>query len=332
MSDPFIILSLSGGGYCGLYTAAILERIEEARGEVPLANSVDLITGTSIGGIIALGVSHGVKAKEIRAAIEENGPRLFRDDGGRTRRAFQNSVGKLRGTVKAKYRSENLLSIVKTILPDKPLSSAKIPVAVASVCTNGARPKLFRNYGGEDARSHDAAMATSAAPTFFDPYQIGNDFYVDGGIIANNPDVIGFMEAVGKFGVDPRDIVIVSIGATNLDLVTGSRKQSFTGLVPQIFSLRRSISFTLEVQQDLARQQAEEALQGRYIRVTTRPGKDAEKFAQLDRADRPATQTLLAMANAEYENVRNQALMQLIENRARKRKIRWKGGQIVPTF
>ncbi|WP_282128438.1 CBASS cGAMP-activated phospholipase [Roseobacter litoralis] len=332
MSDPFIILSLSGGGYCGLYTAAILERIEEARGGVPLAQSVDLITGTSIGGIIALGVSHGVAAKDIRDTIEKAGPKLFRDDGNKARRVFQNGIGTMRGTLKAKYRSENLLNIIQAILPDKPLSSAQIPVAVASVCTNSAKPKLFRNYSGEDARSHDAAMATSAAPTFFDPYQVGNDFYVDGGIVANNPDVIGFMEAVGKFGIDPKDIVIISVGATNLDLVTGSRKQSFTGLIPQIFSLRKSISFTMEVQQDLARQQAEEALQNRYIRVTTRPGKDAEKFAQLDRADVPATQTLLAMALSEYENVKDHALMQLVENRARKRKPRWRNGKISPTL
>ncbi|WP_299902592.1 CBASS cGAMP-activated phospholipase [uncultured Ruegeria sp.] len=330
MSDPFIILSLSGGGYCGLYTAAILERIEEARGDVSLAESVDLITGTSIGGIIALGVAHGVKAKDIRDTIESNGPKLFRDDGSKVKRIFQNTAGKLRGTIKAKYRSENLLGIVQTILPDQPLSSAKIPAAVASVCTNGAKPKIFRNYADEDANSLDAAMATSAAPTFFDPYQIGSDFFVDGGIVANNPDVIGFMEAVGRFGADPKDIVIISVGATNLDLVAGSRKQSFTGLIPQIFSLRRSISFTLEVQQALARQQAEDALQSRYVRITTRPGKDAEKFAQLDRADDPATQTLLAMANSEYDSIRDQALIQLIENPARKRKPRWQNGQILP--
>jgi patatin-like phospholipase/acyl hydrolase len=30
-------------------------------------------------------------------------------------------------------------------------------------------------------------MATSAAPTFFEPYKIKNNTFVDGGLCANNP-------------------------------------------------------------------------------------------------------------------------------------------------
>ena len=45
------ILALSGGGFKGLYTAKILERLEEEL-KVPIAQKFDLIAGTSIGGII----------------------------------------------------------------------------------------------------------------------------------------------------------------------------------------------------------------------------------------------------------------------------------------
>lgn len=34
------------------------------------------------------------------------------------------------------------------------------------------------------------ALATSAAPTFFPPHCIGDRIYLDGGLIANSPDIV----------------------------------------------------------------------------------------------------------------------------------------------
>src|SRR5687767_9758311 len=45
--SPFQILSLSGGGYRGLFTARILADLEERIG-APIATRFDLIAGTSI--------------------------------------------------------------------------------------------------------------------------------------------------------------------------------------------------------------------------------------------------------------------------------------------
>ena len=67
---PIQILSLSGGGYLGLYTAAVLAAIEE-RIKAPLATRFDLIAGTSVGGIIALGIANEVPAADIKKAFEE---------------------------------------------------------------------------------------------------------------------------------------------------------------------------------------------------------------------------------------------------------------------
>ena len=56
---PFRILSLAGGGYLGLFTASMLARIEERVG-APLGRSFDLIAGTSVGGILAIGLAYEV--------------------------------------------------------------------------------------------------------------------------------------------------------------------------------------------------------------------------------------------------------------------------------
>jgi patatin-like phospholipase/acyl hydrolase len=57
------VLCLSGGGYRGLYTAQVLAGIEKETG-IPFARQFDLIAGTSIGGIIALGLAAGTPAKD----------------------------------------------------------------------------------------------------------------------------------------------------------------------------------------------------------------------------------------------------------------------------
>ncbi|WP_317617461.1 patatin-like phospholipase family protein [Ralstonia pseudosolanacearum] len=51
----FQILALSGGGYRGLFTARILAEIERQI-DAPIGSRFDLVTGTSIGGILALGI------------------------------------------------------------------------------------------------------------------------------------------------------------------------------------------------------------------------------------------------------------------------------------
>lgn len=73
---PFQILCLSGGGYRGLYTATLLEELEK-EAQNPLAEVFDLIAGTSIGGILAIGLAAGVPAATLRKAFEDHGGEIF---------------------------------------------------------------------------------------------------------------------------------------------------------------------------------------------------------------------------------------------------------------
>lgn len=72
----FQILSLDGGGIKGLFSAAVLAAIEEDL-NINIIDHFDLITGTSTGGIIALGLGLGMRPKEIVEFYLTKGPKIF---------------------------------------------------------------------------------------------------------------------------------------------------------------------------------------------------------------------------------------------------------------
>lgn len=64
--QDFRILSIDGGGIRGIFPATFLAGLEERYlGGISVAQYFDLITGTSTGGIIALGLAAGLTAAEL---------------------------------------------------------------------------------------------------------------------------------------------------------------------------------------------------------------------------------------------------------------------------
>lgn len=77
----FQILSLDGGGLRGMFSAAVLARLEDDL-QLRITDHFDLIAGTSTGGIIAIGLGLGLTPREIVEFYAEHGPRIFRDAPG----------------------------------------------------------------------------------------------------------------------------------------------------------------------------------------------------------------------------------------------------------
>ena len=76
VTKPFRILALDGGGLRGIFTAAVL--CEAARVFGPaFMQSVDLLVGTSTGGIIALGLAAGKTPADMLNFYQDAGPRIF---------------------------------------------------------------------------------------------------------------------------------------------------------------------------------------------------------------------------------------------------------------
>lgn len=76
----------------------------------------------------------------------------------------------------------------------------------------------------------EAARATSAASTFFDPVQIGSTCFVDGGVRNNNPINLAYREASNLWPHD--EICILSIGTG--DAPGGSFQGSMKDIVNRL--------------------------------------------------------------------------------------------------
>lgn len=92
----------------------------------------------------------------------------------------------------------------------------------------------------------DVALATSAAPTFFPLAQIekeNNTQYVDGGVWANNPSLVGLTEAIWHFvgpGKSFDHLNLLSVASLNVS--TGKpplleRRRGFIQWAPDLFDL-----------------------------------------------------------------------------------------------
>ena len=74
------ILALDGGGLKGLFSAAVIESLEEQIGH-SIVRHFDIITGTSTGGLIALGLGLGKSGGEVVKFYQEDGPKIFPNAG-----------------------------------------------------------------------------------------------------------------------------------------------------------------------------------------------------------------------------------------------------------
>lgn len=121
--NKFRILSLDGGGVRGAYSAAALAYVEE-RIEGRLIDHFDLITGTSTGGILAIGLGVEKSAKELEKFYRRMADDIFPYTG-----VFARTYALMHQLWGAKYKSENLRKSLDTVFQGKRLGDSKRPLS-----------------------------------------------------------------------------------------------------------------------------------------------------------------------------------------------------------
>ena len=204
------ILAVDGGGMRGIVPAFILKKTNEElreRGILrPLYSYFDLVSGTSTGALIALGLTApvdnlGIKKEEgedweVTEIIEkgrfrktteivkkgeierlgdpeellslytENGKKIFIPDDAK---GIWRLVGKVTKMLGDKYDTVPLEMFLDEVYGDTLLSEAKVPTMAVSTDTNGCKSFIFRSWDSHGFLVREAARATSAAPTYFAP-------------------------------------------------------------------------------------------------------------------------------------------------------------------
>jgi len=209
VADRFQILALDGGGYKGMFSAAVLAKLEEDLG-TSVVEHFDLVAGTSTGGIIALGLGAGLTPLEMVQFYVDHGARIF---GQRRLRAP-------RQLFRSKYSAAPLAAALEEVFGERLFGSSRVPLVIPSYDLRGDKTYLFRTdhaaHLTRDWRERmvDVALATAAAPTYLPAHALRGMRYVDG-IWANNPSLVALVEAVRFLGAELEDIQIFSLGTTS---------------------------------------------------------------------------------------------------------------------
>ncbi|KAL6244844.1 hypothetical protein RBB50_008372 [Rhinocladiella similis] len=235
------LLSLDGGGVRGLSTLyilrALMQRLNDERREAKLdrvkpCEIFDLIGGTSTGGLIAIMLGRlEMEVDECIDAYKELMQTVFEKKKNRF------AIG-IFGQIKSRFSSKALEKAVKAVIKkrgipvdesfcvkteDEESRKCRVFVCCKAQETNyiaHLRSYPLKGVHEEPATIWEAALATSAATSFFDPVQIVDRLYVDGATGANNPanevekeanDI--WCEVTGK--LEPLVKCFISVGTGN---------------------------------------------------------------------------------------------------------------------
>jgi uncharacterized protein len=294
------ILALSGGGFRGLYSATFLAHAEE-KYKVRTSDRFDLLTGTSIGGLIAAGLALDIPAATIACKIREHGPKIFRRIPG-----YTTLKRKLFG---APYSTEALAEAVICALgaanANRSMAEIDKPLAINAINYTHDRPETFRSKGlagntASDVSVLNAVLASAAAPTYFPPKTIDPDTFIDGGLIANAPELVGVSEASGRLGYSLDRLYVMAIG-------TAARQQGASlasiGRPGGISWVRRGlVQTTMAAQEALAVSQCTTLLGPRYLRIDNEPPQNqVAAISDMDLTSPLAVQTLESLAKASWD-------------------------------
>ena len=118
------LLCIDGGGILGTFPAAFLAGIEQHLSR-PIGSYFDLITGTSTGGIIAIGLAMGLSASELLDLYEKRGPEIFGKGKGPVADFVLDKLRSARRLVVNKHDSQPLRAVLDDVLGDRRIGDAK---------------------------------------------------------------------------------------------------------------------------------------------------------------------------------------------------------------
>jgi patatin-like phospholipase/acyl hydrolase len=306
-------LCIDGGGIRGLIPALVLAEIERRTGR-RTAEMVDLVAGTSTGGILACALTRRgpdgrplLSAEELAGIYVEEGPGIFH-------RSLLKRIFSVGGWLDERYEDDGLNRALQRYLGESMLSEALADVLVTAYDIHDRFAFFFRSSRARNDPTYDfslvqVARATAAAPSYFEPVEVtdraGARTYplIDGGVYAVNPSMVAYADIVGAGHADDLELMLA--------LGTGAHTRAYTFEQTrwwgQLEWARPALDMVFDGVADTIEFEARTLMGDRYVRLQTElteasddlDDASAENLANL----RKEAERLIAASGPELDRV-----------------------------
>lgn len=231
-----IILALDGGGIRGVVPAVILDYLEKKIQHIQevktarIGTFMDLVGGTSTGSIVGSLMLLPCEEKlefpkySMEAIMEmyiEMGPDVFKSH-------FWHNVKTLWGLFGSKFPASNIEPDLLQMLDHYKLKDLVKPCLFNAYDIDKRRVNIYTNHDDKgkyaDYYVKDVVRGSTSIPAYFPPahFNVGVDqnTLVDGGVFANNPAMVSYIEAIKEIKKvkgkgrrkSPHNILVISMG------------------------------------------------------------------------------------------------------------------------
>jgi predicted acylesterase/phospholipase RssA len=265
MNKKSASLNLTGGGGRGYLSICLLENIINLSNMTfrEFMSMFSCITGTSIGGIIALALAYGKTLDEIKPLFTK-GKRIFTTSPTEDNKRVS-FLNKLQGTLlnNAWYKSPSnysllpdnqkyghlvLYDLLDQFFGNSTMANLTKKVVITAFRASNKQFVMFSNYDDRKYFTYnnelikDVAKATSAAPFYLPSVTIDGKIYQDGGLGVNDPVEMGII-LNSVIDTNSRDIfsLNISTGFGLFSFTDQDQEGNSTYLLFQIFDLLGTI-------------------------------------------------------------------------------------------
>ena len=202
---PKKIISFDGGGVRVIAGIVFLKKLEAESGR-KISDIFDMFVGTSAGAFNASCLAfHEMSATTLKNYwTKEYTDRIMETS------FFWDQASLIQA--RPRYETKGRVKVLDEIFGQKTLGESKKPILTLCYDIENRKHVIHSSFQTPNVNFIDAVSASSAAPMYFPTYQMQDgSWMIDGGVVTNNPTLIGFNHAKDYFNSD--NIKVLSIGA-----------------------------------------------------------------------------------------------------------------------